>query len=288
MKKFKGQITIEFLLATLFVIITLSTLLYFAVDYVPEIEDVSRPAEVTMEARRISSMLMTSPGRHSFGTGGPEWQKNSSTLENIDAVGLAQDYHVLEREKVENLSSFSSAGLNYTVFRDLTDIESQYRMVFTYMPVIHTPESYIRTSPPEFPNITEPSSSQYTLSGNRVNYGNLTIGGIQYNFLVTSHGGVYDTVYRNRQSNSKWNFTNSPTFQEGDEIQLDGRGFTLESIQNTRDDSGSLVVLSRQFKEFGPSFDTTASIEKINRYAVLNESGTGVQPVRMEVFAWRG
>ena len=287
MKGSKGQITIEFLLATLFIIITLSTLLYFAVDYVPEIEDVSRPAEVTMEARRVSSMLLTSPGGHSFGSGGQEWEKNSSTLDNIDAVGFAQDYHVLEREKVQNLTSFSGDGLNYSVFRDLTDIQSQYRMIFTYMPVIHTPESYLRTSPPEFPNITEPGSSQYTLSGNRVNYGNLTVGNIQYNFLVTSHGGVYDTVYRNRHSNSKWNFTGSPTYQEGDQIQLDGREFELEAIQNTKDNSGSLVVLSRQFKEFGSSFDTTSSIEKINRYAVLNESGTRVQPVRIEVFAWR-
>ncbi|MFB6116326.1 MAG: hypothetical protein ABEK10_02330 [Candidatus Nanosalina sp.] len=265
----------------------LSTLIYFAVDYVPEIREVSRPAEVTMEARRVSSMLMTSPGSHSFRSGGTEWEKNTSTLENIEAVGLASGYHVLDREKVENLTSYSSQGLNYSVFRNVTDIQNQYRIIFTFMPVIHTSESFIRTDPPEFPNITEPVSTNYTLAGNTVRYGDFTIGGVKYNFLVTSHGGVYDTVYRNRHSVSRWNFTGSPTFEVGQEMMLDGREFTIRGIQNTEDKSGSMVVLSRQFKVFGPAFDTTASIEKINRYAVLNESGTALEPVRLEVFAWQ-
>ena len=283
----KGQVTIEFLLSTLFVIIMLSTLLYLSVDYVPEIEDASQPAEVTMETRRISSMLMTSPGSHSYGVGGTEWERNTSTLQNIDAVGLASGYHVLEREKVENLTTFSPDGLNYTVFRDVTDIENQYRILFTYMPVIHTPDSYLRTQPPEFPNITEPQSTDYSSSGNTVRYGDLTVGGIKYNFLVTSHGGVYDTVYRNRHSNERWNFTSSPTYSEGDLMQLDGREFTVRAIQNTERKGGSLVILSRQFKQFGPAFDATAAIEKMNRYAVLNETGTELQPVRIEVFAWQ-
>lgn len=283
----KGQITIEFLLSTLFVIIILSTILYLAVDYVPEVEDESVPAEVTMESRRISSMLLTSPGSHSYGAGGSDWEESSSKLENIESVGLASDFHVLEREKVENLTSYSSDGLNYSRFRELTENENQHRFIFTYLPVVHTPENFLRTEPPEFPNITEPDSGDYTASGNTVRYGDLEMGGIRYNFLVTSHGGSYDTVYRNRHSVDRWNFSQSPDFQEGDEMRLDSRNFTVRTIQDTDEKGGSMFLLSRQFKVFGPSFDATSSIEKLNRYAVLNETGTSLQPVRVEVFAWR-
>jgi hypothetical protein len=285
--KSKGQVTIEYLLSTLFVIIMLSTLLLLSVDRVPEIDEASKPAEVTMEARRISSMMITSPGSHSYGTGGSKWEKNSSTLQNIESIGFATDYHTLDRDKVENLTSYSSDGLNYSVFRNLTDVDNQYRFLFTYMPVIHTPESYRRNNPPENPNITEPQSSDYDSSGNTVRYGDFTIGGTEYNFIVTSHNDVYDTVYRNRHSNQRWDFTSSPRFEVGEEIKLDGRNFTLRTIQNTERKSGSFFLLSRQFKEFGPSFDATASIQKLNRYATLNETGTTLQPLKIEVFAWR-
>ena len=283
----QGQVTIEFLLSTLFVIIMLSTLLYFAVDYVPEVEDVSRPAKVTMEARRVSSTMLASSGSHDYAGGGTGWEESTSNLQNIDSVGLSSDFHVLERDKVENLTSYSSDGLNYSVFRDLTGIENQYRFIFTYLPVIHTPEKFLRTEPPEFPNITEPQKTDYTTAGNTVRYGDLEIGGIKYNFLVTSHGGSYDTVYKNRHTADLWNFTDSPDFEQGDEMKLDGRNFTIRTIQDTEDKGGSMVLLSRQFKTFGPSFDTTASIEKLNRYGVLNETGTDLQPVRVEVFAWQ-
>ena len=282
-----GQVTIEYLLSTLFVIIMLSTLLLLSVDRVPEIDEASNPAEVTMEARRISSMMITSPGSHSYGTGGSKWEKNSSTLQNIDSIGFATDYHAVDRDKVENLTSYSSDGLNYSVFRKLTNIDNQYRFLFTYMPVIHTPESYRRNNPPEDPNITEPQSSDYDSSGNTVRYGGFTIGGTEYNFIVTSHNDVYDTVYRNRHSNQRWDFTSSPRFEVGEEIKLDGRNFTLRTIQNTERKSGSFFLVSRQFKQFGPSFDATASIQKLNRYATLNETGTMLQPLKIEVFAWR-
>lgn len=282
----QGQVTIEFLLSSIFFIIMLSTLLYFVVDYVPEVQEASRPAEVTMESRRISSQLLTSPGHHSYGPGGTDWEKSSSKLNEIDSVGLASDYHVLERSKISNLTSYSSSGLNYTVFRELTDVDNQYKFIFTYLPIVHTSESYLRTEPPEFPNITEPESTQYSLSGNTVRYGDISIGNIKYNFLVTSHGGTFDTVYKNRHSVDRWNFTDSSNYESGEEIKLDGRNFTLRSIQNKGDETGSMFVLSRQFKNFGPSFDATASIEKMNRYGVLNETGTEVQPVRVEVFAW--
>jgi hypothetical protein len=285
--KSKGQVTIEYLLSTLFVIIMLSTLLLLSVDRVPEIDEASNPAEVTMEARRISSMMITSPGSHSYGTGGSKWEKNSSTLLNIESVGFATDYHTLDRDKVENLTSYSSDGLNYSIFRNLTDIDNQYRFLFTYMPMIHTSEGYRRNNPPEDPNITEPQSSDYDSSGNTVRYGDFTIGGKEYNFIVTSHNDVYDTVYKNEHSVSRWDFTSSPRFEVGEEIKLDGRNFTLRTIQNTERKSGSYFLVSRQFKQFGPSFDATASIQKLNRYATLNETGTTLQPLKIEVFAWR-
>ena len=285
---YRGQVTIEYLLSTLFVIIMLSTLLLLSVDRVPEIDDASEPAEVTMESRRVSSMLITSPGSHSYGSGGVSWEKNSSTLSNVESVGLATDYHVVDRDKVQNLTSFSSAGLNYSVFRGTTDIENQYRFLFTFMPVIHTPESYTRNNPPETPNITEPQSTEYDSSGNTVRYGDFTIGGTEYNFILTSHNGEFDTIYKNRHSGGRWDFRSSPKFSPGEEMKLDGRNFTIRNMQNTERKSGSVTVLSRQFKSFGPSFDATASVQKLNRYSAMNETGTSLQPLKIEVFSWRG
>jgi len=286
MRDVKGQVTIEFLLSTIFVIIVLSTLLYFEAENVSRVDESYLPAEVTMESRRISNAFMSSSGSHSFGPGGSTWEKNASTLENINSFGLSSDFHVIERKKVENLTSYSEKGLNYSKFRELTGVSNQYRIIFTYLPIVHTSEKFTRGSPPEFPNITEPDNSDYISAGNNVRYGDFTIGGKQYNFLVTSHGGEWDTVYRNRDLVSGWNFSDTSNINEGSVLTLDSRDFTVRSIQDTEEKGGSMIVFSRQFKVFGPSFDATANIQKLNRYAALNETGTGLQPVRMEVFAW--
>lgn len=287
MNNSKGQVTVEFLLATIFVIIVLSTLLYFEAENVSKIDESFNPAEVTMESRRLSTTLMTSKGSHDFGSGGTEWEKNISTLNNIDSIGLASDFHVLDRKKVENITSFSSNGLNYSQFRRLNDLNNQYRFIFTYLPVVHTSEKFIKGSPPEFPNITEPGNSDYLSAGNEIRYGDITVGNKQYNFLVASHGGDWNTVYRNRDIVRGWNFSETTRHLEGEEVSLDGREFTVDEIQQGQNKGGSMVLLSRQFKVFGASFDTTANIQKMNRYAVLNETGTDLQPVRMEVFAWQ-
>jgi len=287
MKFEKGQVTIEFLLSTIFVIIVLSTLLYFEAENVSRIDESYNPAEVNMESRRMSTGLITSKGSHEFGSGGTKWEKNISTLQSIDSVGLSSDYHVLEREKVENLTSYSADGLNYSRFRELTELENQYRIIFTYLPVVHTSNTFTKRSTPENPNITEPDNSDYVTAGNTVRYGDLVIGNKKYNFLVTSHGGDWDTVYKNRHSIDRWNFSDTPITEEGDLVNLDSRDFTLRNIQDTSEKGGTSVLLARQFNIFGASFDTTANIQKLNRYAVLNETGTSLQPVRMEVFAWR-
>lgn len=287
MKIFKGQVTIEFLLSTIFVIIVLSTLLYFEAENVSRIDESYNPAEVNMESRRMSTGLITSKGSHDFGSGGAEWEKNMSTLQNIESLGLSSDFHVLEREKIENLTSYSADGLNYSKFRELTDLENQYRIIFTYLPVVHTSNKFTKRSPPENPNITEPDNSDYVTAGNDVRYGDIVIGNKKYNFLVTSHGGEWDTVYRNRHSVGRWNFSDTSSNAEGDLVNLDSRDFTLRNIQDTSEKGGTSVLFARQFNIFGPSFDTTANIQKLNRYAVLNETGTSLQPVRLEVFAWR-
>jgi hypothetical protein len=277
----KGQITIEFILSTLFFIIMLTAIIFLVVDYVPDIEDVNRRAQVNMEARRVSTMLLTTNGRNT--TGSTNWE---DTPNSLTSVGLASDYHVVDMGKLDAISTRSASKLNYSQFRELADVESNYRMRFTSLPIIDTSESFRRDEPPEDPNITEPVNTDYFNAGNNVNYGTLLMGNSQYNFLVTSHDGQYDTIYRAEDSSSGWNFTGAPRYGTGDRVTLGGKDFNIQSIQN-RGEKGTMVFLSRHIKTFGSSLVVDATIVKINRYAALEQEGANLQPMRMEVFAWR-
>ena len=282
MRERKGQITIEFILSTLFFIIMLGALIFIVVDYVPEIENLNKRAQVNMETRRVTSMLLTSPGLNS--TGSTDWELSPNSVESI---GLASSYHVVEKSKLDALNTRSVSKFNYSQFQEVTDAENDYRMSFTVLPIIDTSENYLRTEPPENPNITEPGNSDFLSAGNTVNYGSILMGGNTYNVLVTSHDGSYDTLYKNQHSVSGWNFTDAPRFASGDSVELGGRNFTVKSFQNRGDESGTLVVLSRDLKIFGSSLVVDSTIVRLNRYAALEQTGANLQPLRIEVFAWR-
>ena len=285
-EKSKGQISLEFVTATLFFIIILVGIIFLAADFVPEIRESNERASINLESRRMTSMILSSPGHHSFGSGGAEWEQNSSTVNSVDEFGLATDYHVVEMEKVMALETIGEDAFNYSQFREVMDVDNQYRFEFTVLPVIDTSSQYLRTNPPKDPAIVEPNNTYYSTSGNDVGYGDLRIDGVRYNFLTTSHDSFYDTLYVENQTGNDWNFSESTRYREGDDLNLGGEEYTIRSFQNRGDDTGTVVILSRQLKSFGSSFDVDATVEKMNRYAVLEAEGYDRQPLRVEVFSW--
>jgi len=285
-QKSKGQISLEFVTATLFFIILLVGIIFVGADYVPEIEESNERASINLESRRMTAMILSSPGYHSVGSGGTDWAQNSSTVNSVEEFGLATEYHRVEREKVMALNTIGEDSFNYSQFRDVMDVENQYRFEFTVLPVIDTSTQYLRTNPPKDPAIVEPNNTYYSTSGNDVGYGSLRIDGIQYNFLTTSHDSFYDTLYVENQTGNGWNFSESTRYRQGDDLNLGGEEYAIRSFQNRGDDTGTVVILSRQLKSFGSSFDVEATVEKMNRYAVIEGDGYDPQPLSIEVFSW--
>jgi hypothetical protein len=282
----KGQISIEFVASMLFFIIVLTGIIFVAVDYVPMIEDSNAQASVNMEARRVTSMLMTSPGRHSFAGGGTDWEESELKRDSVESIGLASDYHVVEKDKVMALSTVGDSKFNYSQFRQATDLENQYRFEFTAMPIVDTSDQFTRTNPPSEPQIIEPVNNEYFNSGNLVGFGSIRMGGTQYNVLTTSHNGEYDTMYMVSDASSGWNFSEAERYGVGERIDLGGRTFEVRGFQNRGEKTGTLVVFSRDLKTFGSAFDVSATIVKLNRYAVLKQPGAGLHPLKIEVFSW--
>lgn len=282
----KGQISIEFVAATMFFIIILVGIMFIGADYVPEIEQSNEIASINMESRRMTSMILNSPGHYSFGSGGVEWEKNTSTVNSVDEFGLASEYHKVEKEKIMALETVGENSFNYSQFRDVMDLDNQYRFEFTVLPVVDTSSQFLRTYPPKNPSIIEPNNTDYSDSGNNIGYGSISIDGVQYNFLTTSHNSLYDTVYVENQTDRGWNFTDSRRYSVSDTLLLGGSEYTIRSFQNRGDKKGTVVILSRPLKSFGSAFDVDTTVEKLNRYAVLVDEGSDPQPLRIEVFSW--
>lgn len=282
----KGQISLEYVAAMLFVIFVLAFILFNASDQVPDIRQNNDRASVNLEARTLTSTLLDNSGKHSFGSGGENWEKNVSTRTNAEEIGFASRYHVVERDKIMALNTVGSDVLNYSQFRELTDVDNQYRFVFTALPVVDTSDKFFRTRPPEEPSIVEPDNDDYNSAGNQVGYGDIVMGGTQYNILTTAHDGQYDTLYIRNDSKKGWNFTGATRFQEGENINIGGREFNIEGFHNTRDTAGNVVILSRELKDFGSQFDVDSTVIKLSRYAAIKQQGAELQPLRLEVYSW--
>lgn len=282
----KAQVSLEFVAAMLFIIFVLAFILFNASDQVPDIRQNNDRASVNLEARSLSSTLLDYPGAHSYGSGGTNWEKNSSTRDNTEEIGFSSDYHVVERDKIMALETVGDDALNYSQFRELTDIDNQYRFVFTALPVVDTSSKFFRTRPPDDPRIIEPDNEEYNTAGNQVGYGNIVMGGTQYNVLITAHDGQYDTLYIRNDSEDEWNFEDANRFTEGDVVDIGGREFNIEGFHNTRNTAGNVVILSRQLKDFGSQFDVDSTVIKLNRYATLKQEGAELQPLKLEVYSW--
>lgn len=279
----KGQINIEFLAAAGLFLITIVGLIV-SNQVLPGYSASMDRMELNLEGKTLTDQLLTESGRHSFGSGGENWEKNISTLQNVEAAGIASDYHVISRSKLQQLQTATvggSSGLNYTEFREITGVDNQYRFNFVWLPTIQTNHSFTKTNPPSDPAITEPTTSEYANAGNEVHYGSVELEGDRYNVLVTSHDGAYDSLYVNESS---WDFSSthsSEPYQVGEEIEDIDESFTVESFQNRENSRGELVIISRKIKDFGPSINTNTEVATIDRFAVLEG-----EPIRIEVSVW--
>ncbi|MBC5792474.1 MAG: hypothetical protein H8Z69_00380 [Nanohaloarchaea archaeon] len=274
----KGQINIEFLASALLYLIAVGVLITSASTLLPSYSDQADKSGLNLEAKSVMDVILSAPGSHSFGSGGSDWEKNPSTLRNIESFGLANSFLQLEREKIRRLASvnFTDKRLNYSTFRDLMGIKNQFRFRFTWRPTIDTNRSFTRGDPPSNPDIDEPNDPVYTSADNKVRYGIADLEGVDYHFLVTAHDGVYDAIYA---SIDDWDFDTAARFERGQEIYK--TGYTIESFQNRADNQGSLLLLEDHLKTFGARIDTSSSVVKFQRFASLEE-----EPIRIEVWTW--
>lgn len=283
MSSSKGQINIEFLAAALLYLGALAALVLVGSGTVPEFTASMDRASLNLEARQISTKVLTTSGSYDFGSGGSNWQKNNTTIEHMDSFGLASDYLEIERDKLMDIRSFNPRRndfnyFNYSQFKQVTDADNQYRFKFTWMPIAETHRSFTRGDPPSDPPIQEPSTSYYTSSGNRIHYGKKTLNGRDYHFLVTSHDGVYNTTYVSRN----WDFEGFPPEGIGDTFsRYPDRSFTIENIQNRPEKPGAMLVLSQHLKTFGANVDTDSRVVSMNRYALMEG-----EPVKVRVLTW--
>ncbi|MFB6208328.1 MAG: hypothetical protein ABEJ69_03185 [Candidatus Nanohaloarchaea archaeon] len=277
----KGQFTLEYIGAAVFFLLTVVGVAAMGANKIPKFQEDMKTSSLNMEAREVTERMLSSPGYHDYGSGGTDWERNVATISHTTEFGLASDYLVVEKDKLENLSYTGADQFNYTQFKRVAEVEHNYLFNFTWMPVVETPRSFIRGSP-KGPVGTEPTSASYPTANNRVHYGTLYIFNREYKFLVTAHDGVYDTLYYS----GDWNFDDNIPYSRGEKISLRGREFRITKFENRGDTPGTSVILSRHVKTFGGSIDQDSRVIKLNRYAVLNARNSDPQPLRIEVLAW--
>jgi hypothetical protein len=286
----KGQSTIEFLGSMIIFILVLISSLSIITGRVPDFRNDLKQSSHNMEAYRFTNYVMSKPGSHSYNNGGANWERTDETVSEIEEFGLAEGYHILDKDKIEALNTSSSlkSDLNYSQFREITDLENQYYFEFTWFPIVETESSFTRTEPPFNPPIDEPETSppNYNFAENRVHYGSFRLADKDYNFLVAAFDGVYNTTYL-AEKPGNWNFTNSEPKGVGDTLKLDSRKFNIKKIQNRDRKPGSSVILERNLNSFGQNPENVGSpVTKLNRYAVLKADKTDKEVIRMEVLSW--
>ena len=275
--KNKGQINLEFLAAAGFYLIALGALITAGSDILPQYSQNADRASLNLEARSVTNQLMTEKGTHNYNGGGTDWESNANTIQNTNSVGLASDFLEIERDKINSLSSVSTSGeeINYTRFKDITEAKNQYRFEFIWMPTVQTTESFLRTNPPDNPNIVEPSDESYQIADNRIHYGEVTLEGQSYKFLVSAHNGVYDEAY----ISNDWGFQTEDPYQTGEGIP--GVPFEINSFQNRDQRPGSLLVLRDQIKTFGANIDSDSIVTTFQRFGSMEG-----EPLKIKVWTW--
>lgn len=277
----KGQINLEFLTAALVYVAGLATLITLGSGALPEFSSDLDRGNANLEARQVTTQMLSDTGfeEDSFTE---NWHLNDDTVRETTSFGLTNgEYFVIDREKLERIRTTNPPGgenyFNYSQFLEVTDTDKQFNMVFRWMPVIHTSDSFVRESPPEDPHIQEPNTARYNNADNRVYYGSKPLNGETYYFLVTAQDGSYSDLY----VSSNWDFEGLEHRNEGDSFDFRGDEFVIENFQNREKQPGSIVILSQELKEFGADPDPGSDTIRMDRVAVLED-----EPLRVEVLAW--
>ena len=287
----KAQFSIEYFGSMLLFLIAVLGIASIGAGQVPEFRDDVEEASLNLEAYSVSTRLMSQPGYHRNGGGGTEWEQNIDTIRDIEDVGLASEYKVLQKDKIDRLSTIGDNSLNYSLFTDKVDLSNDYRFRFTWMPMITTSDSFKRSNSPDF--IAEPESTvdSYWNADNDVHYAVHDFVSDRYCFMTVSHNGVYDTLYKTEYNASAFYpcdfFTDYKytRHQLGETVTLAGYPFRVQEFQNRQNEPGTMTVLKRTVTTFGASFDQDSRVVKLNRYAAL-EAGNTIHPLRLEVWAW--
>ncbi len=285
--KLKGQINLEFLAAAFIYMAALGGIVLAGQGVLPAFTGDVKEASLHLEARQVSTEMLTTPGAHSFPeVDEQEWEYNDTTIEQTTSFGLASDFLVVERDKLESIKTVDHREednyFNYTQFRDVTDADHQYRFEFTWMPLINTSGSFTRGEGDQNdPEIDEPLSGErgeyYNTSGNVVHYGKETLNRRDYYFLVTSHDGVFNTTYvsETRDFQGRSPIGVGDTFTHGDEP------FEIERFQNRENKPGTMLIVSRHIKTFGSNPGEETRVVNLNRYAVMDN-----EPLKVKTLVW--
>lgn len=277
----KGQINLEFLTAALVYVAGLGALITLGSGALPEFSSDLDRGNANLEARQITTQMLSDTGFEEYDNT-ENWYLNDDRVRETTSFGLSNgEYFEVDREKLERIQTNNpSSGenyFNYSQFLEVKDTNKQFNLVFRWMPIIHTSDSFIRENPPEEPNIQEPSSTRYENADNRVHYGSKILNGETYYFLVTAQDGSYTDLY----VSSNWNFGGIEHINTGDSFNLHGDEFLIRNLQNRDKQPGSIVILSQELKEFGADPDSDSNTIRMDRMAILED-----EPLRVEVLAW--
>lgn len=278
----KGQVSIEFLASFFLFLFAIVSVFQYVSGDIPQFDRSMEDQNLHFEAKYASDQLLTQPGSHTQGGDITEWERDSSTRNSINSLGLASDYLVLEEDKLGNISTTGTSKVNYSQFRSAIELNNDYHFRFVWLPLVKTSKSFEKGNPPADPAISEPVHSLYDGSALDVHYGSVKLEGSERHFLVTSHRGQYNTTY----ISDSWDFTSSSPVAVGDQVTFGGTLFSIDNIQNREYTRGGLISLSSEIKTFGASIDQTENLVKLNRYVTYNAEGSEKEPMRVEVLTW--
>lgn len=276
----KGQVSIEFLASFFLYLLAVVAVFQVVSGDVPAFDQSMSDKRLHVEAKYVSDQVLTQTGYHTFGQGGSNWEKNTSTIESIENFGLASDYLVLNESKLDAVSTVGNSGLNYTQFTEAVGADNQYMFNFTWTPVVQASDYFDKGSPPG--SFQEPTTGLYSSADQEIHYGEIRLNGEKKYFLITSHRTEYNTTY----VSDNQDFGTEDPQGLGSMVEFGGKDFEIIGFQNRRYDRGGLLVLRSHVKEFGATLDSSGDAVKFNRYVSYNASGSELEPMRVEVYVW--
>lgn len=274
----KGQVTIEFLASFFLYILAVVAVFQFVSSGIPDFNNSMNQKTLHYEAKYVSDQMLKQPGYHTEGLGGTNWEKNSSTRNSLNSLGLASEYMKIDPDKLEQLSTVGQSKVNYSQFIDTVGVDNQYYFNFTWTPVVKTYQSFYKRDPPT--GLTVPDHDLYQRARGMVHYGNVTLNGETRHFLVTEHRTGYNTTY----ISGNRDFQNSDPRGLDSTVSFGGQIFKVSGFQNIRYHRGGLVFLESHVKGFGSSLDRSEEVVKFNRYPSYDADNSDLMPMRVEVY----